>query len=45
MKVVFEPASAVKSLSSILTSFLRCHEDTANLPRYFGYAWPTHQKQ
>ena len=37
-KAAFEPASAVKSLNSFLTSFVRCHRDIANLPRYFGHA-------
>ena len=44
IKVVFEPASAVKPLNSFLTSFLRCHKDIANLPRYFGHVWPTSSK-
>ena len=31
-EVLFEPVSAVKSLTSFLTSFLKCHKDIANLP-------------
>ena len=38
IRVVFEPVSAVKSLPSFLASFLGCHKDIANLPRYFGHA-------
>ena len=39
-KSSIEPTSAVKSLTSFLTSFSRCHKDIVNLPGYFGHAWP-----
>ena len=44
VRVVFEPASAVQSPTSFLTSFLRCHKNNANLPWYFGHAWATPSK-
>ena len=43
-EVLFEPVSAVKSLTSFLTSFLKCHKDIANLPTWFGHAWPNPSK-
>ena len=36
-KVVFESASAVKSLTSFLIPILRYHKETANLPRYLEH--------
>ena len=44
VRVVFEPASAAKSLTSFLTSFLRCHKDITYLYEYFGHAWPNPSK-
>ena len=44
IREVFDPASAVNSLTLFLTSFLRCHKDNANLLGYFGHAWPTQSK-
>ena len=37
VRAVFESAIAVKSLTSFLTYFLRCHKDTENLPGYFKH--------
>ena len=39
VRVVFEPASAVKSLTSFLISILRCHANFENLPRFCEDAW------
>ena len=39
VRVVFEPASAVKSLTSFLISVLRCHANFENLPRFYEDAW------
>ena len=36
ISVVFEPASAVKSLTLFLPSFLRCHKDIANYTGSLG---------
>ena len=44
VRVVFELASAFKSLTSFVTSFLRCHKDIANLPGYIGHASPNPSK-
>ena len=40
----FAPGSVVKSLTSFLTSFLRCHKDIANVAGYFGHPWPNPSK-
>ena len=40
VRVVFGPASAI----FISSCFRRCHRDIANLPEYFGHAWPTPSK-
>ena len=43
-RAVFESASGVKSLTSLLTSFLRCYNDIENLLEYSGHAWPNPSK-
>ena len=39
-RVVFNAASAIKSLTSSLTSFSICHKDIATLPGLFWHTWP-----
>ena len=39
VRAVFEPPSALKSLTSVVTSFLSCHKDIANLPGSLSHVW------
>ena len=41
--IVFEPASAVKSPTSFLSSFLTCHKDIINYTGILGMPGQSHQ--
>ena len=45
LRIAFEPASAVKSLTLFLVSILRCHKDIANFPGTLSMPGQPHQKQ